>query len=214
MIEHKTVSLADQVFEHLETDILSGKYSKGEILTESKLSAELGVSRTPIREALRRLEQEHLIEEASKGVVVVGISEKDLEDIFTIRKKLEGQVGAMAAQNHTDKQLDILREALEFQEFYLDKHDPDRIKSMDSRFHETIYKMSDSAILYDVLVPLHKKILKYRRASVSDVSRAANSVAEHRSIYEAIAARDSELASRLIIEHLDNAYNHICKKEN
>ncbi len=214
MIEHKTVSLADQVFEHLETDILSGKYSKGEILTESKLSAELGVSRTPIREALRRLEQEHLIEEASKGVVVVGIGEKDLEDIFTIRKKLEGQVGAMAAQNHTDKQLDILREALEFQEFYLDKHDPDRIKSMDSRFHETIYKMSDSAILYDVLVPLHKKILKYRRASVSDVSRAANSVAEHRSIYEAIAARDSELVSRLIIEHLDNAYNHICKKEN
>lgn len=214
MIEHKTVSLADQVFEHLETDILSGKYSKGEILTESKLSAELGVSRTPIREALRRLEQEHLIEEASKGVVVVGIGEKDLEDIFTIRKKLEGQVGAMAAQNHTDKQLDILREALEFQEFYLDKHDPDRIKSMDSRFHETIYKMSDSAISYDVLVPLHKKILKYRRASVSDVSRAANSVAEHRSIYEAIAARDSELASRLIIEHLDNAYNHICKKEN
>ena len=59
MIEHKTISLADQVFDHLENDILSGKYRRGEILTESKLSAELGVSRTPIREALRRLEQEH-----------------------------------------------------------------------------------------------------------------------------------------------------------
>ncbi|MBQ6717923.1 MAG: GntR family transcriptional regulator [Clostridia bacterium] len=213
MIEHKTISLADQVFEHLETDILSGKYQRGETLTESKLSVELGVSRTPIREALRRLEQEHLIEEAPKGVVVVGITEKDLDDIFTVRLKLEGQAAAMAAQNHTDEQLSIVREALEFQEFYLDKNDPDRIKSMDSRFHETIYKMSGSTVLYDVLEPLHKKILKYRKASVSNTSRAASSVAEHRAIYEAIAARDSELACRLIIEHLDNAYNHICKKE-
>lgn len=209
MIEHKTVSLADQVFEHLETDILSGKYQRGEILTESKLSAELGVSRTPIREALRRLEQEHLIEEAPKGSVVVGISEKDLGDIFMIRMKLEGQAAAMAAKNRTDEQLDSLREAVEFQEFYLEKQDADRIKSMDSRFHETVFKMSGSAIFYDVLLPLHKKILKYRRASVSNTSRAEASVAEHRAIFEAIAASDSVLAEKLIIEHLNNAYMHM-----
>ena len=119
----------------------------------------------------------------------------------------------MAAQNYTDEQLSIVREALEFQEFYLDKNDPDRIKSMDSRFHETIYKMSGSTVLYDVLEPLHKKILKYRKASVSNTSRAANSVAEHRAIYEALAVRDSELAAQLITEHLNNAYNHICKEE-
>ena len=209
MIEHKTVSLADQVFEHLETDILSGKYQRGEILTESKLSAELGVSRTPIREALRRLEQEHLIEEAPKGSVVVGISEKDLGDIFMIRMKLEGQAAAMAAKNRTDEQLDSLREAVEFQEFYLEKQDADRIKSMDSRFHETVFKMSGSAIFYDVLLPLHKKILKYRRASVSNTSRAEASVAEHRAIFEAIAASDSVLAEKLIIKHLNNAYMHM-----
>ncbi|MEE1053216.1 MAG: GntR family transcriptional regulator [Acutalibacteraceae bacterium] len=214
MIEHKTISLADQVFEHLENDILSGKYSRGESLTESKLSAELGVSRTPIREALRRLEQEHLIEESPKGMVVVGISEKDLEDIFMIRSALEGKAAALAAKNHTDEQLATIREALEFQEFYLEKHDPDRIKSMDSLFHETIFKMSGSSTFYDVLVPLHKKILKYRRASVSNTSRAAASVAEHRAIYEAIAKRDSNLAEELIIEHLNNAYNHMVKKGN
>ena len=214
MIEHKTISLADQVFEHLENDILSGKYSRGESLTESKLSAELGVSRTPIREALRRLEQEHLIEESPKGMVVVGISEKDLKDIFMIRSALEGKAAALAAKNHTDEQLATIREALEFQEFYLEKHDPDRIKSMDSLFHETIFKMSGSSTFYDVLVPLHKKILKYRRASVSNTSRAAASVAEHRAIYEAIAKRDSNLAEELIIEHLNNAYNHMVKKGN
>lgn len=213
MIEHKTISLADQVFDHLENDILSGKYQRGEILTESKLSAELGVSRTPIREALRRLEQEHIIEESGKGSVVIGITEKDLEDIFMIRKSLECQVAALAAKNRTEKQLKQLREALEFQEFYLNKKDPDQIKLMDSRFHETLYKLSGSTAFYDTLVPLHKKIQKYRRASVTNSSRAEASVAEHRKIYEAIEAKNTALAAKYASEHVENAYKHIMRKD-
>ena len=213
MIEHKTISLADQVFDHLENDILSGKYQRGEILTESKLSAELGVSRTPIREALRRLEQEHIIEESRKGSVVIGITEKDLEDIFMIRKSLECQVAALAAKNRTEEQLKQLREALEFQEFYLNKKDPDQIKLMDSRFHETLYKLSGSTAFYDTLVPLHKKIQKYRRASVTNSSRAEASVAEHRKIYEAIEAKNTALAAKYASEHVENAYKHIMRKD-
>ncbi len=213
MIEHKTISLADQVFDHLENDILSGKYQRGEILTESKLSAELGVSRTPIREALRRLEQEHIIEESGKGSVVIGITEKDLEDIFMIRKSLECQVAALAAKNRTEEQLKQLREALEFQEFYLNKKDPDQIKLMDSRFHETLYKLSGSTAFYDTLVPLHKKIQKYRRASVTNSSRAEASVAEHRKIYEAIEAKNTALAAKYASEHVENAYKHIMRKD-
>lgn len=213
MIEHKTISLADQVFDHLENDILSGKYQRGEILTESKLSAELGVSRTPIREALRRLEQEHIIEESGKGSVVIGINEKDLEDIFMIRKSLECQVAALAAKNRTEEQLKQLREALEFQEFYLNKKDPDQIKLMDSRFHETLYKLSGSTAFYDTLVPLHKKIQKYRRASVANSSRAEASVTEHRKIYEAIEAKNTALAAKYASEHVENAYKHIMRKD-
>lgn len=213
MIEHKTISLADQVFDHLENDILSGKYQRGEILTESKLSAELGVSRTPIREALRRLEQEHIIEESGKGSVVIGINEKDLEDIFMIRKSLECQVAALAAKNRTEEQLKQLREALEFQEFYLNKKDPDQIKLMDSRFHETLYKLSGSTAFYDTLVPLHKKIQKYRRASVTNSSRAEASVTEHRKIYEAIEAKNTALAAKYASEHVENAYKHIMRKD-
>ena len=213
MIEHKTISLADQVFDHLENDILSGKYQRGEILTESKLSAELGVSRTPIREALRRLEQEHIIEESGKGSVVIGINEKDLEDIFMIRKSLECQVAELAAKNRTEEQLKQLREALEFQEFYLNKKDPDQIKLMDSRFHETLYKLSGSTAFYDTLVPLHKKIQKYRRASVTNSSRAEASVAEHRKIYEAIESQNTALAAKYASEHVENAYKHIMRKD-
>lgn len=212
-MEHKTVSLADQVFENLENDILSGKYQRGELLTESKLSQNLGVSRTPIREAIRRLSQEHIIEESGKGIIVLGISEDDLKDIFYIRRKIESDCAARAALNRTEEQLDALREAVEFQEFYLNKKDTDKIKLMDSRFHETIYRMSGSSVFCDVLIPLHKKIQKYRRASVSNKSRAQASVAEHRAIFEAIATGDSETTKKLFDEHLKNAYKHMFSKE-
>ena len=88
MNQFKTTSLADQVFERLENDIIQGAYPRGEILTELRLAEELGVSRTPIREALRRLEQEHLIEVAGKGSKVLGITEDDLMDIMTIRERV------------------------------------------------------------------------------------------------------------------------------
>ncbi len=211
MLTHKTVSLADQVFEHIEKDILSGKYTRGEIITESKLSAELGVSRTPIREALRRLSQEHLIEESGKGSVVIGISEKDLDDIFLIRKHLECLAAEMAAKHHTPEQLAELKEILELQEFYVSKSDTDHIKHMDNKFHRILYKLTGSTVFYDTLVPLHKKIQKYRKASLQKGSRAEASVFEHRKIYEAIADRNETLASQYALEHIENAYNHIKK---
>ena len=211
MLTHKTVSLADQVFEHIERDILSGKYERGEIITESKLSAELGVSRTPIREALRRLEQEHLIEESGKGSIVIGISEKDLEDIFLIRKQLECLAASMAAKNHTDEQLAELKETLELQEFYVAKADTEHVKYMDNKFHRILYKLTGSTVFYDTLVPLHRKIQKYRRASLQSKSRAKESVLEHRKVYEAIASRDEDLAAKTVLEHIENAYNHIKK---
>ncbi len=209
MIEHKTISLADQVFEHLETDILSGKYSRGDILTECRLSAELGVSRTPIREALRRLEQEHIIEETGKGSMVIGISEKDVDDIFTIRRQLETLAAGLAAQNYTDEDLAKLKEALELQEFYANKGDAEQIKQMDNRFHYIIYKMSGSTVFNDILVPLHKKIQKYRKIAVQSTGRATASVAEHKKIFEAIVKKDKATAEKYTLAHIENAYNCI-----
>lgn len=213
MIEHKTVSLADQVFEHLEKDILSGNYQRGDILTETKLSQELGVSRTPIREALRRLEQEHIIAESGKGCIVIGITDKDLKDIYEIRTALECLASAKAAKNRTEEQLSELKEALDLQEFYLKKGDAEQIKKMDNRFHNTIYLLSGSTVFCDTLIPLHKKIQKYRRASVENHSRAVDSVNEHKRIYEAIAAGDADAAQKYTTEHIRNAFNHIAGKD-
>ena len=212
-IEYKTVSLADQVFERLEAEILSGKYQRGEVVTELQLCAELGVSRTPVREALRRLSQEHLIEDSPRGTVVLGVVRKDFEDMCAIRLRIEGLAVRGFIDNLSEDSLRQLREAVEFQEFYLNKRDPDHIKAMDSRFHELIYQNCGSAILCDTLSPLHKKVQKFRRLSIEQAGRAETSVKEHRAIYEAIAAKDADLAERLMNEHVGNAMQTIIEKE-
>ena len=212
-VEYKTVSLADQVFERLEAEILSGKYQRGEVVTELQLCAELGVSRTPVREALRRLSQEHLIEESPRGTVVLGVVRKDFEDMCAIRLRIEGLAVRGFIDNLSEDSLRQLREAVEFQEFYLNKSDPDHIKAMDSRFHELIYQNCGSAILCDTLSPLHKKVQKFRRLSIEQSGRAETSVKEHRAIYEAIAAKDADLAERLMNEHVGNAMQTIIEKE-
>ncbi len=208
-MEHKTISLADQVFERLETDILSGNFSRGEILTELKLSADLGVSRTPVREALLRLKGEHLIEDTPKGYAVLGITKNDLADIYNIRMKIEGMAAVYAAKNATPELIEELKEALDLQEFYVSKKDAHKIRENDSRFHELIYKASGSTVLFDTLMPLHRKVQKYRKISVQSSPRAASSVVEHRAILEAIIAGDSDKAGLLMIEHVENAWQHI-----
>ena len=210
-MEHKTFSLADQVYEQIEKDILSGVYKRGDVLTESKLSAELGVSRTPIRESLRRLEQENLIEETGKGIVVIGISDDDLEDIFLVRSKLEGLLCKTVALNRTDEEFKKLKETIDLQEYYVSKKDPDRIKSADNEFHELIYQISGRRVILNILSPLHKKIQKYRRAAVTNHSRAEASLAEHKAILDAIEEQDGDKAYELTVKHIKNAYKYTKK---
>ncbi len=211
--KHKSISLSEQIFEKLENDILIGKYKRGELLTEVRLSAELGVSRTPIREALHRLAAEHIIEESSKGSIVLGISENDVKDIFNIRLKIEGLAAAGCAKNITDEQLSEMQETLELQEFYIARKNVENIRIMDSRFHEMLYEFCGSDVLQEVLVPLHRKTQKYRHVSVSDQTRAEVSLAEHKLIFNAIKERNSAKAEQEAVKHITNAAERILGKE-
>ncbi len=211
MLEHKNYSLADQVFEALETQILCGQYARGEVLTELKLCEEMGVSRTPIREALRRLQQEHLLEDTGKGLKVLGITPADISDIMEVRLQIESLAAARAAERITDEELKNLEETVDLQEFYLTKKDSDHIKAMDSKFHELIYLYSGSNVFYDTLTPLHNKAQRYRKVSVENRSRAKESVQEHRAIYEALASRNPKLAAEKMQEHTKNAKKHVLK---
>ncbi len=205
VLTHKTVSLADQVFDRLESDILSGVYKRGEILTELKLCEALGVSRTPVREAMKRLEQEHIIEDCGKGMRVLSITAADAACIYEIRSRVEGMAAAECAKNISTADLKALHDLVDLQAFYAERGDSDRVKSLDSEFHEMIYRCSGSAVLYDTLVPLHKKVQKFRKAAVEQRSRAEVSVAEHRAVYDAIASGDAAEAERVMNAHVASA---------
>lgn len=216
MREHKSISIADQIFEQLEQDILSGKYARGELLSELRLSAELGVSRTPVREAVRRLEQENILEESGRGMVVVGISREDMLDMYEIRLQIESQAARRAAERITEAELKELGNILELQQFYAQKHggdSSDQIRNLDSQFHDLLYRCSGSKIYYNTLRTLHKKIIKFRTASVSKTSRALQSIQEHERIYQALLSRDPEVAAEAVMAHILRARDRMAEME-
>ncbi len=203
--------MADAVFSRIEEAILNGNLVSGELLTENKLCEMLSVSRTPVREALNRLRQEGLIEETGKGAVVIGISDKDLDDIYEVRLRVEGLCTALCADCITDEQLTALEETVALQEFYTGRGQADSIKNLDSRFHEQIYSYCGSKVLSSLLTDLHRKVQRFRRASVENPARANAAVSEHREILEALRAHDSALAERLAVDHIRNARASITK---
>ena len=208
MTVHKSVSLADCVFEKLENDILSGKYAYGELLTEVRLSEELQVSRTPVREAIRRLEQENILLVTGKGIVVQGITKEDIRDILEVRLRI-GIAARYAAQRMDEQQKTALQEAVELQDFYVSRADSEHVQWQDHEFHELIYAGSGSITLQSTLVPLHRKAQKYRRASVENKQRAVQSVAEHHAICEAILAGNADEAEQRMVEHIRMAQKSI-----
>lgn len=201
----RTESLADRIFAKLEDDIILGVYPRGEVITEMRLAEELGVSRTPIREALRRLEQERLIEESGKGSVVRGISPEDVMDIMDVRIRVEPLASYYAALNVTPEKITELKNILELQEFYAAKHDAEHMRQEDEDFHDVICNLCGRKVIYDTLKPLHKKTRLYRRISVESFPRQSVSVQEHWAIFNAIAAGDAKLAEQLTTQHLEKA---------
>lgn len=207
--QFKSTSLADQVFDRLENDIIQGVYPKGEILTELKLVEQLGVSRTPIREALRRLEQERLIEDAGKGSRVLGITEDDLLDIMTIRERIEGVAAYYAAMNMTPEGLKELTHLVDLQEFYFEKKDAERLRQVDDQFHDAICYLSKRNVIIDTVVPLMRKTRRYRRLAMNDWERVPHTKREHFEIFQAIASGNAELAQELTSRHITNAKIHM-----
>lgn len=214
MITQQRTSLADLVFQKLEEGILSGRFKDGDVLTELALSSQLNVSRTPVREAIRRLQQEGYLEESGKGSVVVGTSREDMADIFEMRLRLEGLAVRWAAQRISHEQLAAIAEIVELQEFYLARTEAgEQLQEMDDRFHQTILEACQSPTLEGTLLSLHRRIQLYRRNSLSDPERASAMVREHRAIYEAMNRGDAQEAERLTLVHVNNAKENIMKKE-
>lgn len=203
-------TLEEKVYNILEDQILSQKLRAGDSVTEMKLSKELGVSRTPVREALQRLDREGLIKlRPNKGAVVVGISERDLIDIYKIRMRLEGLAARIAAENADETLIRQLSDNIELTEFYMSKGNIEKLKDLDSDFHDIIYGYCQSRILGKTLSELHRYIVCYRKLSLSVKGRLERSLAEHREIVEAIKKGDAEGADSLMSAHVELALSNL-----
>ena len=205
--------LSSRVYHQIRAEILKGTLVPGESVTEMGLAKDCGVSRTPVREALRQLELEGLVELIpNKGAVILGISPEDICDIYQIRAMLEGGAAERAAQKATEEDIRKLSEILDLTEFYIAKQNMQQLQAMDGQFHQLIYEMSGSRMFKRVLTDMHYYIGLTRAASLKCEGRAAQSVREHRAVLEAIAQHDGEKAKKLMNVHVNKALENVLKK--
>ncbi len=206
----ETYSLRGRVFNKIRENILSGVYHENEELKENTLATELGVSRTPVREALRQLELEGLVTIIpNRGASVSGITSKDIHDIYIIRSYLEGLCAKWACEHITEEQLDSLEEILYLSDFHARRNHSEQMVELDNKFHDLIYKASGSKILNHVLSDFHQYVERIRKITLSQPNRASQSSKEHAAILGAIKNRDKELAERLAHEHIMNTIKNI-----
>ena len=210
IVSENAKSLESQVYLRLEEEISSGELCHGKVLTENELSARLGVSRTPVRAALRRLCEEGLVEiSPNRGATVIGVSTHDLIDTYEIRMRLEGLASSLAAERISPDEKARLTEAVEMSEYYINKKDFEHIKELDTEFHSIIYEASGSRMLCRILKELHRNIRRYRKLSLSVPGRLEQSIEEHREIYRAIISGCKEDAERLTSLHIERALNNL-----
>lgn len=206
-------SLRGRVYNILRESILDGKYKPGENLIELKLANELHVSRTPVREAIRQLELEGLVESIpNKGVIVKGITKKDMEDIYKIRIVLEGLAAQWAVEQITDEKIKEMKELYELMEFYTMKNDVDQIAELNTKFHDVIFTSTNSNILQHILRDFQFYVKWARHESLSTPGRKEQALKEHYDILKAFEARDAEAAVRYLTIHVENSSKNVLKK--
>lgn len=205
-------SLRGRVFHKLRDDILSGKYKEYEELKEVAIGEELGVSRTPVREAFRQLELEGLIRIIpNKGAYVTGITEKDVKDIYMIRSLLEGLCSRWATEHITKEQMEEMEENIYLAQFHARKGHLDQLAELDNRFHDIMYEACNSKMLENQLKDFHQYVLRVRKKTLANANRGLMSNSEHEQIMEAIKAGNADLAEQLANRHMINAYENMVK---
>ena len=205
-------SLGNRIFELLRERILNNEYKNGQKLNEMMLAKELNISRTPIREALKQLELEGLVESIpNKGVYVRGFSSRDIDDMFEIRMMLEGLAIELAIERMDDEHFMKIKDVFELMEFYTMKLDQYKLNELNILFHETIYQATQSPYFERLLKDVHYYVSVTSNHAIARPERMENSLKEHREILETIIARDKELAKETIQKHIKKTQIYVRK---
>lgn len=204
--------LRDVVFKTLRQGILTGELKPGERLMEIHLANRLGVSRTPIREAIHKLELEGLVTMVPrKGAEVAQISEKNLKDVLEVRRALDILTVELACERMPQEQLAMLKEANEEFARLTKTRDAVQISKADVAFHDIITRSTGNDRLIQLINNLSEQMYRYRFEYIKDTSYHELLISEHEKIYEAIAARNKEMAAKMAGSHIDNQEKSIRK---
>ena len=205
--------LRDVVFNTLRQAILTGELKPGERLMEIHLANKLGVSRTPIREAIRKLELEGLVTMIPRrGAEVAQITEKSMSDVLEVRRAVDALCVELACERITDRELEALKEACKGFEEAVNSGDVKKIAQADVAFHDIIVRATGNQRLVQLVNTLSEQMYRYRFEYIKDVSQHQSLVEEHSVIYESLLKKDKQTASEAAKLHIDNQEKTIIKQ--
>jgi DNA-binding GntR family transcriptional regulator len=191
----------EAAYRHIRKAIQDGELKPGERLREIELAEAIGLSRTPIREALSRLETEGLVaHDPARGVVVAELDYSMVTELYYMREVLEGTAARLAAQHASDVEISILDDLCQQYEAAL--KDPVELALSNRRFHDTLYRCSHNRYLLNMVTVLHDALSLLGRTTLEHPDRAAETLSEHRAVIAAIRARDAEAAEQALRGHI------------
>ena len=205
--------LREVVTETLREAIVSGILKPGERLMEIQMAEELGVSRTPVRESIRKLELEgFVVMVPRRGTYVADLSIKDINEVYEIRTVLDVLAAGLAAERITEEELEELERLLVHIGEFVDQNNVDKLIEFDSQFHDVLYRASRNDRLVGIINNLREQFTRFRSISMKYPGRMQNTVAEHTRLVEAIAQRNPDLAQQIAREHMENSEQTLMKE--
>ena len=181
-----------------------GEYKPGDRLVESDLAVKFEVSRTPIREALQRLETQSLLTRDGRSLIVSSLDHNQLAELYAVRAELEGLAASLAARHATDEEICVLQDMVEADRALIG--DPSGLARANRRFHKQIHLASHNRFLVQQLDMVHRTMALMATTSLAAVGRDADALAEHDAIVSAIAAHDAQAASKALKDHISKAF--------
>jgi len=203
-------SLRDIALETLRDAIIMGHLKPGEHLKERDLSESMGISTTPIKEAIRILSYEGLVDSIPrKGNYVSEFVDSSIEEILILRARLEGFAAKLAAKKMTDEEIDSLRKDIDLMEEYLAKNDLEKLTEVNNDFHNKIRSSTRNPLIYNMLMNLAQFDYSFRKRALSYNQETELGVNEHRLIFEAIKQRDEQLAEKRTTDHIERTAKNV-----
>lgn len=191
----------EQAYRHLRAAIQEGRLKPGDRLREGELALEIGLSRTPIREALAKLEAEGLVvHDASRGIMVAELDYRMVTELYYMREVLEGTAARLAAQHASEVEISILEDLCRQYGESLDNEA--KLALSNRQFHNTLYRCSHNRYLNNMLTVLHDALSLLGRTTLADRERAAETLREHKAVVEAIQRRDADAAEQALRNHI------------